>query len=59
MSNGRIADQPLTGIVSHMAIFHQLTTNATEAFRSDSIRAAQESKEPATCDVEICLMCQE
>jgi hypothetical protein len=54
-----MADQPLTGIVSHMAIFHQLTTNATEAFRSDSIRAAQESKEPATCDVEICLMCQE
>jgi hypothetical protein len=36
-----------------------LTTNATESFRSDSSRAAQESKEPATCDVEICLMCQE
>jgi hypothetical protein len=34
--------------VSHMAIFRQLTTNATEAFRSDSISAAEKSKEPAT-----------
>jgi hypothetical protein len=30
-----------------------LTTNASEAFRSDSIRAAKKSKEPATCDVEM------
>jgi steroid delta-isomerase-like uncharacterized protein len=32
-----------------------LTTNALKHFRNDTIRAAKQSKKPATCDVEIYL----